>query len=111
MERSEADMISSEEDQAQQTSPERAASQEPEHTYTVKLVRTEASESLGIDLVRNAARIRLFVVSVKDSGLVAEWNRDNPGRALRFGHEIISVNGERSSADAMFAEVTRADNL
>eukprot|EP00747_Dinoflagellata_sp_TGD_P032872 gnl/TRDRNA2_/TRDRNA2_136266_c0_seq1.p1 gnl/TRDRNA2_/TRDRNA2_136266_c0~~gnl/TRDRNA2_/TRDRNA2_136266_c0_seq1.p1 ORF type:complete len:143 (-),score=28.79 gnl/TRDRNA2_/TRDRNA2_136266_c0_seq1:90-518(-) len=81
----------------------------PRGQFMVTLRRTNATDVLGID-VNHSDKITLLVDRVKDEGLVPDWNKSNPDRAIRPGDRIISVNGVAGKAMDML-EATRGASV
>eukprot|EP00404_Azadinium_spinosum_P023679 CAMPEP_0180638336 /NCGR_PEP_ID=MMETSP1037_2-20121125/44263_1 /TAXON_ID=632150 /ORGANISM="Azadinium spinosum, Strain 3D9" /LENGTH=143 /DNA_ID=CAMNT_0022659843 /DNA_START=46 /DNA_END=477 /DNA_ORIENTATION=- len=76
--------------------------------FTV-IIEKRPDVRLGID-VDLTHGVDLLVDKVK-SGLVDEWNQDNPTKAVKENDIIISVNGVKGECGAMTDEVKASDKL
>lgn len=66
--------------------------------WSIQIDRT-SGQALGLDVRRNDEGGMLEVKGVRETGLVAIWNRDNPDRAVQVGDLIVQANDaqERTS--------------
>ena len=64
------------------------------------LLQKYPGSSLGmdVDLFEGTA---LIVYTVCETGLLADWNKANPGKAVYKGDRILEVNGKRGDAWAL----------
>mmetsp|Transcript_39037 Transcript_39037/g.112092 ORF Transcript_39037/g.112092 Transcript_39037/m.112092 type:complete len:139 (-) Transcript_39037:121-537(-) len=85
--------------------PEKEGASPKEFTITLKKA---AGLRLGVD-VDLTDGIALVIDKV-NPGLVEEWNKANPGKAVAAGYKIVSVNGTNGNAQAM-TEVCKSDDV
>jgi hypothetical protein len=77
--------------------------------YLVVLQKTEGT-ALGID-VELKEHAQLFVRTITDAGLVADWNAANPSKQIEVGHVMAKVNGAWSSHDEILGAVKEGGQL
>lgn len=64
---------------------------------------------LGMDANRQTLQsTRLLVTKIKE-GLLDDWNKKNPSRAVTVGHYITAVNGVRGNASELVDEIKNAE--
>mmetsp|Transcript_13321 Transcript_13321/g.31275 ORF Transcript_13321/g.31275 Transcript_13321/m.31275 type:complete len:147 (+) Transcript_13321:82-522(+) len=76
--------------------------------FIVTLTKQEGAERLGIDV--DLTHGALLVEKV-DGGLMGDWNRANPDRAVKKGDKVIAVNGVRYDPKAMTAQCRQSNDL
>jgi hypothetical protein len=95
-----------------ETEPEaEAEAVEPEPTpepvqFTITLTKNK-KKPLGLD-ISHVEGIKLKVKSVKDVGLVKEWNDKNPDQAIQGGDHIIKVGAVEGASQKMLDEIKKA---
>merc|ERR1712125_227813 len=73
--------------------------------FSIMLDRTAGKKPLGIDVWHSDRHNdSLAVRGFGTSGLVLEWNANNPGREVRLGDKILEVNSVRGCAVDMLGE-------
>eukprot|EP00413_Alexandrium_margalefii_P024567 CAMPEP_0204575766 /NCGR_PEP_ID=MMETSP0661-20131031/41387_1 /ASSEMBLY_ACC=CAM_ASM_000606 /TAXON_ID=109239 /ORGANISM="Alexandrium margalefi, Strain AMGDE01CS-322" /LENGTH=133 /DNA_ID=CAMNT_0051584439 /DNA_START=82 /DNA_END=483 /DNA_ORIENTATION=- len=80
-----------------------------EAEFTIKIAKTAVESRLGID-VDLSENVWLHVEAV-NPGLVMEWNKANPRKAVKAGDKIVAVNSVRGDAYAMTEECKASSEL
>mmetsp|Transcript_84605 Transcript_84605/g.218025 ORF Transcript_84605/g.218025 Transcript_84605/m.218025 type:complete len:299 (+) Transcript_84605:36-932(+) len=70
----------------------------------VELDRGNGMISLGMK-VKTAPGNVLEVTTVKDEGVVAQWNKANPSMAICEGQTIVEVNGVSGAAEKLYEQL------
>merc|ERR1711870_154109 len=95
---------------------EEAAPQEPEPVlppgeFLVKLYRDAgASGHIGVNVshvTEGNKNVALVVKEVKD-GLVDMWNKANPDKQVKPGHQVVAANGIRGDSEKMLEPIATA---
>lgn len=76
---------------------------------TIVLKKTSEERRLGIS-VDATNRTSLLIASV-DGGMMAAWNRNNPGLQVEANDSIVGVNGRSGDAMELTEECKKADVL
>lgn len=69
-----------------------------QETFLVRVVKTPAMKTMGMDL-RYKAKGAVKVREVFEDGLVAAWNRENKNFAVYAGDSILAVNGREGKPE------------
>eukprot|EP00929_Paragymnodinium_shiwhaense_P002061 TRINITY_DN102268_c0_g1_i1.p1 TRINITY_DN102268_c0_g1~~TRINITY_DN102268_c0_g1_i1.p1 ORF type:complete len:873 (+),score=383.49 TRINITY_DN102268_c0_g1_i1:80-2698(+) len=72
--------------------------------FTVSVDKTPGSQLGFLSRVDSDA---IVVEGVKDTGLLSEWNKDNPTEQVKVGDKIVEINGVRGSGEQMSLEVPK----
>lgn len=77
-----------------------------EEVLVLRLMKTEGSV-LGLDVIPNFKAASLLVKNIK-TGLVEDWNRNNPSNRVNVGDEVFEVNGFQGDARALASQCVMA---
>jgi putative intracellular protease/amidase len=79
-------------------------------TFMVSLQKPEAKTSLGVDIDTKRSIGHLMITNVKE-GIVAKWNQENPGKAIKAASRIVAVNGTFGTKDMLLQEIAKSTKL
>eukprot|EP00403_Amphidinium_massartii_P001852 CAMPEP_0178370730 /NCGR_PEP_ID=MMETSP0689_2-20121128/458_1 /TAXON_ID=160604 /ORGANISM="Amphidinium massartii, Strain CS-259" /LENGTH=136 /DNA_ID=CAMNT_0019990571 /DNA_START=92 /DNA_END=502 /DNA_ORIENTATION=+ len=77
--------------------------------FEVKLVKTAKQSSLGLNVDLSDGGV-IYVEAI-GKGLIQDWNLANAENQVRLRDKIVSVNGQRGSANAMVQACKEEDVL
>merc|ERR1711972_1151208 len=67
--------------------------------------------TVGLDVVEKESKFLKVKKEVKEDGLVGEWNKSNPDKAIQLGDFIIEVNGVKEDSAQMLSEIKAQTKL
>mmetsp|Transcript_99665 Transcript_99665/g.277565 ORF Transcript_99665/g.277565 Transcript_99665/m.277565 type:complete len:141 (-) Transcript_99665:214-636(-) len=77
--------------------------------FNITLKKTADEPRLGVD-VDLTDNVCLLVDKVND-GLIMNWNKEHPDKAVKVNDKIVSVNGTRGDAHKMTEVCKESDDL
>mmetsp|Transcript_64243 Transcript_64243/g.114075 ORF Transcript_64243/g.114075 Transcript_64243/m.114075 type:complete len:280 (+) Transcript_64243:40-879(+) len=66
---------------------------------------------LGVELGPGGGNKYLTIRKIFEWGIVGQWNKSNPGRALKEGDKILQINNARDDAGKLLDEITKKEVL
>ena len=64
----------------------------PGEEYVVVIEKTDFANITGLQVKQSKYVVEVHMLK---SGLIKEWNRQNAGRAVKVGDQLVEVNGVR----------------
>mmetsp|Transcript_36858 Transcript_36858/g.83750 ORF Transcript_36858/g.83750 Transcript_36858/m.83750 type:complete len:144 (-) Transcript_36858:166-597(-) len=77
--------------------------------FVIKVRKTEGNARLGVDV--DLTEGGFLIIDKVNDGLVNDWNKANPSKAIACGDKVVAVNGTRGNATAMTDICKSCDNL
>merc|ERR1712137_962973 len=86
----------------------------PPGEFLVKLYRDAGSSGhIGVNVshvTEGNKNVALVVKEVKD-GLVDQWNKANPDKQVKPGHQVVAANGIRGDSEKMLEPIATAKEI
>jgi putative intracellular protease/amidase len=79
-------------------------------TFVVSLQKPQAKTPLGVDIDTKRSIGHVTITNIKE-GIIAKWNRENPGKAIKAASRIVAVNGTVGTRDMLLQEIGKSTKL
>merc|ERR1712039_1030139 len=66
---------------------------------------------LGANTSNRKDSAHLIILGIKEGGLIAAWNAENPDKQVKPGHCIVRVNEVEGNKEALYSLIAREQEL